>query len=476
MSSPSIFSTKKFQVPLIVLSFLSSAILFTNCSDSGFQALGNNGSTGASSNGGDAAAGIVPGGGTGDASMIIPTTPYAGGPLAVIPGLVGYGVTETVAGRGGAIMRVTNLNDSGAGSLRACVAASEPRVCVFEISGTIVLNSRLDILNPFITIAGQTAPTPGIILRGDGLLVWNTHDALIQHLQIRPGDGTAPSNTVCGQRSAIGVAAENGKSAYNIVYDHISAGWATDQTVGIWGQNATNAKIYNVTLSNSIFSEALNNSCHDKGAHPMGPLIGDGASKVTVVNNILAQQIYRNPLLNTGMTDGIVVNNFIRYSIAGNAMISRPGDNTAQPITVPTNGPATAKIYAKDNSFNGVSTNFDGVGSYGTVTASMNAASPPIWNTGMTAMASSMVEAYTSKNAGTRPASRDPIDARVLIYIKNRGGVDIDSPNDVGGYPSYAVNTRTFAAPANPNADDNKNGYTNLEEVLQQMAATVEGR
>src|SRR5690606_19667981 len=90
--------------------------------------------------------------------------------LPVIPGLSGHGV-DTPAGRGGTVYRVTNLNDSGAGSLKACVDASGPRVCVFEVSGTIHMSGDLNIRNPKITIAGQTAPSPGITLRGGGIWV-----------------------------------------------------------------------------------------------------------------------------------------------------------------------------------------------------------------------------------------------------------------------------------------------------------------
>ena len=106
--------------------------------------------------------------------------------IPVLPGAIGHGI-ETPAGRGGAVIRVTNLEAPGAGSLKACVDARGPRVCVFEVSGTIRLTDDLTLRNPFITIAGQTAPSPGITLRGAGLLV-KTSNVLVQHIHVRPGD------------------------------------------------------------------------------------------------------------------------------------------------------------------------------------------------------------------------------------------------------------------------------------------------
>src|SRR5690606_6707929 len=104
----------------------------------------------------------------------------------VLPGLTGFGIT-TPAGRGGEVLRVTNLNASGPGSLRAAIETPGPRVIVFEVSGTISLTKNLYVREPFVTIAGQTAPSPGITIRGAGLFVL-THDVLVQHLRIRPGD------------------------------------------------------------------------------------------------------------------------------------------------------------------------------------------------------------------------------------------------------------------------------------------------
>jgi len=83
---------------------------------------------------------------------------------------MGFG-TSTPAGRGGAILRVTNLNDAGAGSLRAALEATGPRTVIFEVGGMIDLSDDIYITSPYLTVAGQTAPSPGITLRYAGLQI-----------------------------------------------------------------------------------------------------------------------------------------------------------------------------------------------------------------------------------------------------------------------------------------------------------------
>ena len=108
--------------------------------------------------------------------------------VPVIPGAAGYGM-DTKAGRGGAVYKVTNLNADGSGSLKACVDKTGPRTCVFEVSGAIRLTSDLKIRNSQLRIAGQTAPSPGIMIRGAGIVIVAS-DMLIQHIRVRPGDDT----------------------------------------------------------------------------------------------------------------------------------------------------------------------------------------------------------------------------------------------------------------------------------------------
>ena len=390
--------------------------------------------------------------------------------LSVFPGAQGYG-TQTKAGRGGSILKVTNLNDSGSGSLRAAIDASGPRIIVFEVSGTISLAADLKIYNPYITIAGQTAPSPGITLKGASLRL-RTHDILVQHIRIRVGDdpnGPSPDNRDCFSIDQSGI--------YNIVFDHVSSSWAIDEVGSTW------YPLHDVTISNSIIAEGLSNSLHPKGEHSKGLLIGNYSTNIAVIGNLLASNVERGPRIESGSS--VVVNNVIynigssvymaigtsagssSVSAVGNAFIDGPNTPSGvMPIEVRSDASSGTKVYASDN-----------IGSKTILTnhASFNpvASSPPIWPSWLTVLPSSSVESSVLAHAGARPADRDAVDARIVNEVRTRTGHIIDSQKEVGGWPNLAVNHRTFNIPTNPNGDDDGDGYTNIEEVLQEMAGAV---
>ena len=161
------------------------------------------------------------------------------------PGAEGYG-RFAVGGRGGRVIKVTNLNDSGPGSLRAAVEADEPRTVVFDVSGRIVLKSRMILRNPFITIAGQTPPSKGICLSNYNLGMLGCHDAVIRYLRVRPGDLTGETMDGMGMAS----------SDHSII-DHCSISWTQDESFSSRGAR-------NITLQRTLISEALNIAGHKK--------------------------------------------------------------------------------------------------------------------------------------------------------------------------------------------------------------------
>jgi len=418
--------------------------------------------------------------------------------VPVLPGAIGHGIT-TPAGRGGAVIRVTNTEASGAGSLKACVDASGPRVCVFEVSGTIRLPDDLTIRNRYITIAGQTAPSPGITLRGAGLLV-KASDVLVQHIRVRPGDDAAGEPPI--NRDALKIEAPQTAPIANIVIDHCTFTWSLDEVASAWQY------WNNISLLNNIFAEPLHESIHPEGSHGFGVLIGPVDGNATLAGNLFSDMQSRNPM--TAASRTVIVNNLIynwgntavdlqsrglvtQNSVVGNVFIPGPstgGDHA--PIGLRADSATLqpgAKVFIADN--DGPSKTADPwslAGSiYGTLAlANYKSGSPQAWPAGMTTLPSSenVVREHVLKYSGARPADRDSADRRIVEEVRNRTGSIINcvAPNGTtrcnrngGGWPSLAVNRRALTLPANPNTVT-ASGYTNLELWLHRMSAQVEGR
>ena len=226
--------------------------------------------------------------------------------LPVIPGSAGFGM-DTKAGRGGTVYKVTNLNASGSGSLKACIDATVPRTCVFEVSGAIRITSDLTIRNGQIRIAGQTAPSPGIMIRGAAILI-TASDVLIQHIRVRTGDDTNGPNP--DNRDSLKITGTSTKPVRNVVIDHCSFSWSIDEIASTWGPHD------NITFTNNIFAEPLNESLHPQydGSglmpHGYGVLFGPADnSSITFVGNLMAHIVERNPL--SRAAELVMVNNLV---------------------------------------------------------------------------------------------------------------------------------------------------------------------
>jgi pectate lyase len=185
-----------------------------------------------------------------------PTQPSAGGPA------VGYGA-GTVGGAGGRVETVTTLADSGPGSLRAALEASGRRIITFDVAGTISLRGSIHVKNPYVTVAGETAPRPGISVRGGSLLV-RTSEVILRDLRLRPGDQVDDPNDV----DALTLNGVNG-TVNNVLVDHLTMLWGPDI-----GGLAILGDVRNVTVQNSIMGEGLYLSAHaeataSQGGHSM---------------------------------------------------------------------------------------------------------------------------------------------------------------------------------------------------------------
>lgn len=425
----------------------------------------------------------------------------------VIPGAAGYGI-DTVAGRGGTVYKVTNLNASGSGSLKACVDGTAPRVCVFEVSGTIRLTSDLMIRNSKITIAGQTAPSPGITIRGAALRI-QASDVLVQHLRVRAGDdanGPDPEN-----RDSLKIEGSDAKPVKNIIIDHCTFSWALDELASVWGPHD------NITFRYNLFSEPLNDSMHPTKdgsglePHGYGLLLGSVSSggRVTVTNNVFAHIVERNPLSRSKelvYVNNVVYNRSIRdldiqsqdsrvtkSVVEGNVFIRGPNYSiNSRPIYIRTNGTyrlyGGSKVFVRDNyepgTGNSVSQTVVLTGG-DVISNLLTTVSKPVWNNGLTVRKTEDYGVYNHvlRYAGARPIDRDSTDRRVIGTIKNRNGQIINcvSANgssrcqkNAGGWPTLAQNTRRLTLPSNPNGVAS-NGYTNLENWLNSMDQTAQG-
>lgn len=416
------------------------------------------------------------GGGSGNASSSSSSSSSSGGAMPLplesqvfaFPGAEGHG-RNTLGGRGGEVYEVTNLKDSGPGSLRAAVTATVPRTVVFRVSGTIDLQSELKILHPYITIAGQTAPGDGIALKRYPLVI-AADEVIIRYLRVRLGGESGGASDAVSSRYF-----------NNIVIDHVSASWSVDEAMSIY-------HCENVTVQWSIISESLYMSNHDKGVHGFGGIWGSNNSSYH--HNLLAHHTARNPRFSSGSGHTDFRNNVI-YNWAGNS--SHGGEQNQKsddrfnftfinlvanyykpgPATEP--GPVSYRIvnpgarggddfgqwYIADNVMDGNDTvtkdNWNGgVQTDEKLTdfqaLKQNAPWPAIAITQQTA-----IDAYNSvlENAGATLPKRDSVDTRIVnetrggyatydgkSYKQQQAEPDtsqsigiIDSPADVGGWP-----------------------------------------
>lgn len=393
------------------------------------------------------------------------------------PGAEGFGA-NSIGGRGGRVIEVTNLNDSGSGSLREAVEAKGPRIVVFRVSGTIGQKTVLRIDNPFITIAGQTAPGGGICLK-DNELVIAADQVIVRYIRSRAGDKVSKENH--------GINIVAGK---NIIVDHCSTSWAIDETLSA----TTSGPMGNVTVQWCIISESLNNSVHKKGPHGYGSLIRGGwGNGYTYHHNLYADHSGRNPRpgnLNklSKDPDGFIFdfrNNVIynwggkyagynadgsnkdttltRMNFVGNYYKSgyNSTENVAFSETTPWN-----KAYFSGNSMNGSYPEdpWSLVRFRDNITAEQIAAykqSTPIKVAQV--KTDDAITAYNRilADAGAVFPERDVVDSRIINDVKNGTGKIIDSQDQVGGWPELKS--------ATPPKDSDHDGMPDEWEIAQRL-------
>jgi pectate lyase len=235
--------------------------------------------------------------------------------MPAFPGAEGFGAM-TPGGRGGKVLAVTNLNDKGPGSLREAVEAKGPRIIVFRVAGTIALNKPLQITEPYLTIAGQSAPGGGICLKNHALQIRDgAHDVVIRHLRVRPGLGGGD------EPDGIVLSGEKGRPIRNVVLDHCSATWAVDENMDTWGG------VEDCTIQWCIIAEGSMTG-HHKGVHSMGLLCGpkDKTQRLSVHHNLFAHNNQRNPRFQGGLYE--FVNNAVyNWGVTAGGLTEAPKAN-----------------------------------------------------------------------------------------------------------------------------------------------------
>ena len=346
----------------------------------------------------------------------------------------------TEGGDGGATIAVTTLADGGPGSLRAALSMGGRRHIVFKVGGEIFIKAPLTILNPNVTVAGETAPSPGITILGDKVRV-RTSDVILRDIRLRVGElpGSSPAD-----RRGIGIDnGDHGANVSNILIDHCSVAWGIDEDIDVWGEG-----IRNVLIRNSIIAETLRHSIHPKGAHSMGMLIGKGVQNVVVEDNFFISNQYRNPVIDAGVS-AVVVNNLI-YNPGTNAFhIYGKPDAGPTLVSVVGNlvvaGPDTGKFLRSfDHGVNpGSAIYFRDNQAIGTMAFSTKelagkeatdpvpfANKPPIWFDWIKVIPTDQLPESIAANVGARPNDRDATDRRLLKEFAERGGAIRDAPDD----------------------------------------------
>ena len=413
---------------------------------------------------------------------------------AAFPGAEGFG-TSTPGGRGGTVCKVENLNDSGPGSLRSCVEASGPRYVGFNTGGTIQLKQRLTITNPFITIAGQTAPGGGITLAMDpnagtdqGTMQIATNDVVVRYVRFRPGDGGAADDS----HDAITIYKTGVK---NVVIDHSSFSWAIDENVNTYdGSN-------DITISNSIIAEGLSDAGHPTGEHSKGLLSGGvDAHNVSIHHNLFVSNVDRNPQI-SGVSVADVRNNVIyNYGDGSGDGVTLLSSSKGEPrmnwvgnyYKPGPNSPLDRPEFATYNGSTGASHQWYGDGNMRWTASGLQAArvgeNVGRVNTPFPAAAvttTSAEQAYTDvlANAGASLV-RDDVDQRLVEEVRNGTG---SFKNTAGPYPTIAAGTApadsdgdampdayesahgTNPSAADANGDADGNGYENIEDWFNSL-------
>jgi pectate lyase len=368
-----------------------------------------------------------------------PTPSIGGGPA------VGYGA-GTTGGAGGRHEIVTTLADSGPGSLRAALEASGPRIITFDVGGTISLRGSIHVKNPYVTVAGETAPRPGITVRGGSLLV-RTSEVILRDLRLRPGDQVDDPNDV----DALTLNGVNA-SVSNILVDHVTMLWGPDI-----GGLAVLGDVRNVTVQNSIMGEGLYLSAHaegtaSQGGHSMAANVTQldpdlpAPRRITFWRDLFTTSDTRMPRFQGAECVDVVNNVIYNWGI-------KPAHGNPRSLNLVNNwfraGPLTANDliwlvqtsivtpHTFDNSVYTAGNVADGVRGGREGSATVYADTPRCG--GLSVAAGDPGDAYAAvlDHAGATAPIRDEVDRRIIANVVNRAGQYFNGAGHPGPNPYW---------------------------------------
>ncbi len=426
---------------------------------------------------------------------------HAADPLPAFPGAEGYG-RFAKGGRGGDVYHVTNLNDSGEGSLRDAIKTKKtdtPRTIVFEVGGTIKLKKPLRIENVSgLTLAGQTAPGGGITVRDHGIDFRKCSDLIVRYMRFRLGDETKTSEDV------INFGPEEG-SCRDVMLDHVTATWGIDGIMDVYAADR-------FTMQWCLFGEALNDSTHyKKEPHAMLMSFRKIKGSISIHHNLLFSSRDRHPTLggHLDFRNNVIYNwegacnlGVGRFNLVANYW--RPGPNTdfkrnPFPISPKIEESDAATGFLSGNVFESkpewsadnnaaVQWGVRGGKYLGDVTREKFVQATEVVPENERPATQSAEEAYelVLAKAGASK-SRDAADERVIVGIKERTHRRIDSQKEVGGWPKLESGTAPKDADRDGMTDEwetahglnqndpedcnatAKDGYTYLESYLNSL-------
>ncbi|MGI4867841.1 MAG: T9SS type A sorting domain-containing protein [Janthinobacterium lividum] len=453
--------------------------------------------------------------------------------LVSFPGAEGYGRFAS-GGRGGQVVEVTNLNDSGTGSFRDAFNQypGQPITIVFRVGGLISLNSALRPTRSDVTIAGQTAPGGGICMKNYTFKLFG-NNIIVRYVRSRPGD-TSGANVS-------GVYGMNMENCRNFIVDHCSMSWSIEEAATFYDDKYS-------TVQWCLVSESLNSSFNGKGDHGYAGVWGgqyasyhhnliahhhsrairfngsrahDTTAVVDYRNNVIynwgnTNAAYGNEIeVNGGSGQLNMVNNYYKGGPATPASRASVIFDITEAYNAATPNKPVATVYASGNSTEGypgvLTDNWTGIRLHNYPNTPANVAlfkqlAPTPNLAPVTTQTAQVAYDLVLAGAGAIVPQRDPLDTRIVNETRTgtaTGGSPagsttygvgqgiIDTQTEVGGWPTYAAGTAptdtdhdgmpdawetSHSLNLNDPADRNgigASGYTNLEEYLNSLALTT---